>query len=84
MKRIVRLTEKDMHRLVRNVVKRSMNENLSCHEGLVRDMYEKLRNFEKFDCDDIRDYHKFKEAFGKSLDILEELLYGTHRDNERR
>lgn len=78
----IRLTERDMHRLVHKIVRKTLNENLSCHEGMVRDMYEKLRSFEKFDCDDIRDYDRFKEAFGKSLDILEELLYGTHRDNE--
>ena len=80
----IKLTEKDMHRLVHNIIRKTLDESLSCHEGLVRDMYEKLRRFEKFDCDDIRDYDRFKKAFAKSLDILEELLYGTHRDNERR
>ena len=80
----IKLTEKDMHRLVHNIIRKTLNESLSCHERLVKDMYEEMRGFERFDCDEIRDYKRFKEAFGKSLDILEELLYGTHRDNERR
>lgn len=74
-----RLTEKDIHRIVRKV----LNENLTVHEGFVREMYQQLRNYEKADCE-MRGYDEFKEKLKEATDKLEEILFGSHRHKHRK